>query len=323
MKRTPLTTAARSASPSSQLGLSACGGSSSKATKSSTGSTKTAVQRGRERRLQPVDSKGGTLPMANNGDWDSLDPGDMYYGYVVEPAARLRAHADWSSSPRPGQQGVELVPDLATSLGKPSDDNKTWTYHLRTGMKYEDGTAVTSKDVKYAVERVAGQGHVFPDGPTYFNDYLDLQGYVGAYKDKPPDKLGLKAIETPDDQTIVFHLNKAFSGFDYFAQLPATAPVPQAKDTGTKYKEHVISTGPYMFESNDAGKQFTLVAQPELRPQDRPRLGPQGAAGQDRRRSTSTPPTSTTGSSRATSTSPCGHRPQAGSAGQGPDPAER
>src|SRR5262249_21727466 len=76
------------------------------------------------------------------------------------------------------------------------------------------------------------------------------------------DKLGLKAIETPDDQTIIFHLKQPFAGFDDLAQIPATAPVPQAKDTGTKYKEHVVSTGPYMFQSNQLGKQFVLVRTP-------------------------------------------------------------
>jgi peptide/nickel transport system substrate-binding protein len=60
----------------------------------------------------------------------------------------------------------------------------------------------------------------------------------------------------------VFHLKAPFGGFDYFAMLPATMPVPKAKDTGTKYKEHVVSSGPYMFESNNLGKNFTLVHNP-------------------------------------------------------------
>jgi peptide/nickel transport system substrate-binding protein len=140
----------------------------------------------------------------------------------------------------------------------PSDNAKTWTYKLRTGVKFEDGTPVTSKDVKYAVERTLDKD-TFPNGPTYFNDFLDLQGYTSPYKDPSPDKLGLKAIETPDDQTIIFHLKQPFSGFDALAQIPSTAPVPRAKDTGTKYKEHVVSTGPYKFESNQIGKRFVLV----------------------------------------------------------------
>jgi peptide/nickel transport system substrate-binding protein len=64
----------------------------------------------------------------------------------------------------------------------------------------------------------------------------------------------------------VFKLKTSFSGFDYFAMLPATIPVPRTKDTGTKYKEHVVSTGPYMFEKNELGKSFSLVRNPNWDP---------------------------------------------------------
>ncbi len=210
------------------------------------------------------DAKGGTLRFANSGDWDSLDPADTYYAYTWNFIRNYgRALVMFKSAP--GRQGATLVPDLAESLGRSSDGAKTWTYTLRQGVKFEDGTPVSSKDVKYAVERSLDKA-TFPNGPTYFNDVLDRQGYTSPYSDPDPNKLGLKAIETPDDRTIVFRLNKAFSGFDYLAQLPATMPVPQAKDTGSKYKEHVVSTGPYMFETNELGKGFTMVRNPHWDP---------------------------------------------------------
>jgi len=199
----------------------------------------------------PSTKTGGTLRFANSGDWDSLDPADTYYGYSWN-FIRLYGRALTMFKPVPGAASNEIIPDLAETLGVPSDNAKTWTYKIRKGVKFEDGTAVTSKDVKYAVERSLDKD-TYPNGPTYFNDFLDLQGYTSPYKDSDPNKLGLKAIDTPDDQTIVFHLKTSFSGFDYFAQLPATIPVPQAKDTGSKYKEHVVSTGPYMFQTNDLG----------------------------------------------------------------------
>ncbi|MBN9097385.1 MAG: ABC transporter substrate-binding protein [Pseudonocardia sp.] len=236
----------------SALVLAACGGGSAS---SSSGSS--AAANGIS---NPSDVTGGTIRMANSGDWDSLDPADTYYAYSWN-FARLYGRSLVMFKSAPGAAGATLVPDLAESLGVPTDNAKTWTYKLRTGVKFEDGTPVTSKDVKYAVERSLDKD-TFPNGPTYFNDAFDLQGYTSPYKDTSPDKLGLKAIETPDDQTIVFHLKSPFSGFDYFAQLPATMPVPVAKDTGTKYKEHVVSTGPYMFKTNELGKSFTLVRNP-------------------------------------------------------------
>jgi peptide/nickel transport system substrate-binding protein len=212
----------------------------------------------------PSTEKGGTLRFANSGDWDSLDPADTYYAYSWD-FIRLYGRSLVMFKSAPGKDGATLVPDLAESLGKSSDNAKTWTYTLRKGVKFEDGTPVTSKDVKYAVERSLDKT-TFPNGPTYFNDFLDLQGYTTPYEDPSPDKLGLKAIETPDDQTIVFKLKSPFSGFDYFAQLPSTIPVPAAKDTGSKYKEHVVSTGPYMFDTNELGKGFTLKRNPNWDP---------------------------------------------------------
>ena len=64
----------------------------------------------------------------------------------------------------PGAAGIQLVPDLATSLGKVSDNGLTWTYHLKTGIRFEDGTTVTSQDVKYAIERTYAKD-VLPNGP--------------------------------------------------------------------------------------------------------------------------------------------------------------
>jgi peptide/nickel transport system substrate-binding protein len=243
------------------LGLAACGGGSDNSSgDSGSSSTKAEFNAAVSKVYNPSTTKGGTLRFANSGDWDSLDPADTYYGYSWN-FVRLYGRSLVMFASAPGADGAKLVPDLAEELGKPSADAKTWTYKIRKGVKFEDGSPVTSKDVKYAVERSIDK-ETFKQGPTYFNDFLDLQGYTSPYKDKSADKLGLKAIETPDDSTIIFKLLKPFSGFDYFAQLPSTIPVPQAKDTGTKYKEHVVSTGPYMFSENNLGKDFTMVRNP-------------------------------------------------------------
>jgi len=246
------------------LAAAACGSSNTPGTGNQGNTTTPEFNAAVGKVFNPSTTKGGTLKMAHPADWDSLDPGDTYYGYAWD-FVRFYGRSLTMFATKPGAEGAKLVPDLAESLGVPSDGAKTWTYKIRKGLKYEDGTAITSKDVKYAVERSLDK-EVLPNGPTYFNDFLDLQGYAGAYKDTSPDKLGLKAIETPDDQTIVFHLKTGFSAFDYFVMMPATVPVPRAKDNGTKYKEHVVSSGPYMFETNELGKKFTMVRNPNWDP---------------------------------------------------------
>ncbi|MFI7153266.1 ABC transporter substrate-binding protein [Nonomuraea sp. NPDC050022] len=243
------------------LAVSACGGGGS--AKKTGGATAEApasqYNAGVTQVVNPSDKTGGTLHMGMPGDFDSVDPGDQYYGYAWN-FSRLYTRALTMFKPVPGKEGLELVGDLAEGLGKASDGGKTWTYTLRKGIKFEDGTPITSKDVKYAVARSLDK-EILPSGPTYFNDWLDNGDYTGPYKMK--DKLdSWKGIDTPDDQTVVFHLKKAYGGFDYFAMLPSTAPVPAAKDTGTKYKEHPVATGPYMFKAHELGKRIELVKNP-------------------------------------------------------------
>jgi peptide/nickel transport system substrate-binding protein len=255
------------------VGLAACGGNGKSTNKGNGGgdATTPGYNAAVGKVFAPSDVRGGTIRMANSDDWDSLDPADTYYAYSWNFIRNYgRSLVVFKSAP--GAAGAQLVPDLAEALGVPTDGAKTWTYKLRKGIKFEDGSVITSKDVKYGVERSLDKA-TFPNGPTYLNDYLDRQGYTSPYKDPDPNKLGLKAIDTPDDNTIIFHLKTAFAGFDYFAQLPATIPVPRAKDTGSKYKEHVVSSGPYMFESNQLGKKFTLVRNPNYDPATDPDTG--------------------------------------------------
>ncbi|MFI6157649.1 ABC transporter substrate-binding protein [Kitasatospora sp. NPDC051170] len=203
------------------------------------------------------DKKGGTVTFEMKGTPDSLDPGNTYYAYIYN-FSRLYARPLTTFNPAAGEAGNKLVPDLAESLGQPSPDGLTWTYKLRAGLKYEDGTPITSKDVKYAVERSNFAPDVNSNGPTYFKELLvdNDTPYAGPYKDKEG---GLKSIETPDDTTVVFHLKHAFADFDYLVSAPQTAPVPQAKDTGSDYVKHVISSGSYKFQTYEDGKQAVLV----------------------------------------------------------------
>jgi len=244
------------------LGLSACGGgTSTKTAGGAAGSTaKAAFNAGLTQVFNPSEKKGGIIKMADEAVPDSLDPGDTYYGYQWD-FVRLYGRALTMFKPAPGKAGAELVPDLAEALGVASDGGKTWTYKLRKGVKFEDGTPIKAADVKYGVLRSMDKA-TFPDGPAYFEAMLSIpKGYVGPYKSKGMNTDS--AISTPDDSTIVFHLTSPFAGFDYLAQLPQTIPVPEAKDTGAKYKQHVVSSGPYMFASYAADKSYTLKRNPK------------------------------------------------------------
>nr|WP_260327911.1 ABC transporter substrate-binding protein [Streptomyces sp. Ag109_O5-1] len=203
------------------------------------------------------DKKGGTLTYELSDVPDSFDPGNTYYAYMYN-FSRLYARPLMTFEPAAGSKGNTLVPDLAASKGVSSDGGKTWTYKLRSGLKYQDGTPITSKDVKYAVERSNFARDVLSLGPNYFQQFLvGGDKYKGPYKDKSAK--GLASIETPDDTTIVFHLKTAFQEFDYLVSAPQTAPVPQAKDNGVDYVKNIVSSGSYQFQSYQDGKQAVLV----------------------------------------------------------------
>jgi len=245
------------------MGLTACGGGNGGGdggSGSSGGSSENKFNAALGSVWNPSNTKGGVLKLAHTGDWsDSVDPGNTYYGYSWD-FLRTYARALVMFRPAAGKASEELVPDLAESLGGASDGGKTWTYHIKKGLKFEDGTPVTSKDVAYGVERSVDK-EILALGPAYFDGMLNWPAnYKGPYK--TPDVDVSSAIETPDDQTIIFHLKQPFAGFDYLAQLPQTAPVPQAKDTGAKYKEHVVSTGPYKWKTYEPGKLYELDRNP-------------------------------------------------------------
>jgi len=242
---------------SSSSGAPSGGSSSSSSGGGTGGGVSAAYNAGNDGIVNKSDKSGGTVKYSLSSTPDSFDPGNTYYAFVWD-ASRLWARALTTFKPAPGKDGLTLVPDLAQSLGQPSDGGKTWTYKLRPGLKYSDGTPIKSADVKYAIERSNYARDVLSNGPSYFAANLvdNKSPYKGPYKDKTG---GLDSIVTPDDTTIVFHLKAPFADFDYLTSNPQTAPVPAAKDTGADYVKHIVSTGSYAFKSYDPNTGAVLV----------------------------------------------------------------
>ncbi|MFF3885158.1 ABC transporter substrate-binding protein [Streptomyces sp. NPDC001914] len=197
--------------------------------------------------------KGGTLTVLNSNPQSDFDPARLYTsGGGNVPSLVFRTLT--TRNREDGAAGAEVVPDLATDTGRPSENATVWTYTLKAGLKFEDGTPITSADIKYGIERSFAAE--LSGGAPYLRDWLiGGAGYQGPYKDKK----GLDSIETPDERTIVFHLNKPEGEFPYLATQTQFTPVPKAKDTGTKYEEHPVSSGPYKVVKNENdGERLTL-----------------------------------------------------------------
>ena len=260
------------------LALAAC--SSSSTTGGGGGGAATGFDAGTTSVVNPSSHKGGTLAFASSAAIpDSTDPGNTYYAQMWN-LTRLYTMPLMTYQSCPGSCGGHVVPMLATAPGTVSDNGLTWTYHIRPNVHFEDGTLVTSQDVKYAIERTFDRGK-FPLGPSYWPSLLAPQNatcakamasgkttgcYPGPYVDRSKNLMGLNAVQTPNSTTVVFHLAKPFADLNYVAAIPQSAPVPPNKDTGANYQLHPISTGPYMFQSYQINKQLTLVPNPHWNP---------------------------------------------------------
>ncbi|MER6031417.1 ABC transporter substrate-binding protein [Streptomyces sp. NPDC001851] len=197
--------------------------------------------------------RGGTLYVLSPLDLEHLDPARNYVT-SSEDVGRLVYRTLTTFAAAPGQAGGKIVPDLATDLGRPGNGARTWTFTLKAGVKYEDGRPITSKDIKYGVERTFEAE--LPEGPPYARMWL---AGGAAYKGPAKDKSGIASIETPDDRTIVFQLNRPVADFGSAVSLPMFAPVPADKDTGVAYDSRPFSSGPYKIAEFELKKELTLV----------------------------------------------------------------
>jgi len=214
--------------------------------------------------LNPSTKTGGTINLISSQSFDSIDPGITYSAQTWN-VFRLFARPMMAYEHTPG--GNQIVGDLATGPGQQSNGGKTWTYTLRQNATFEDGTPITSTDVRWAIER-SNWSSLVGNGPTYFHNILTPPNdprFTNLDVYKSGDKMFDNIIETPNAQTITFNLPQAFGEFDYVMTLLQTAPVERAvdaKDSGVTYGKKPISTGAYKILSYDPGKELKLVPNP-------------------------------------------------------------
>ena len=194
--------------------------------------------------------RGGTLTVLTSQDVSSLDPGVTYQSLDLNVlAATVRTLYSYAPT-RPS----ELAPDLAAGPPQVSPDGKTLTVRLRSGVKFGPpvNRAVTSRDVKYAIERGFNPNVANPYASTYYGDLVGADRATGG---------PIAGIETPDDHTLVFKLTRPTASLMAQATvLPLSAPVPPeyAKPLDAKapsqYGNYLVSSGPYMLRADNDGK---------------------------------------------------------------------
>ena len=183
-----------------------------------------------------------TLNVSTSDKIISLDPADAYDYMSIEVINQVFDTLlvyDWKTS--------DLKPGLATEVptvanGGISADGKTYTYHLKAGVKFHDGTDFNSTNMKNSINRAI---RLDLDGSAAFLLY-DVGGLTADGKGKVNTAAGV--IDTPDPLTISFHLFRPVSFFNALMAFSVSAPVPDSySQTGKQPSTvgSVIGTGPY------------------------------------------------------------------------------
>jgi peptide/nickel transport system substrate-binding protein len=248
------------------IAVTACGGSSSSssATTAASGSSSSnsTLSLAGLANTKPVSTQkmGGTLNVISAEGWEHLDPGASYFqiDYLVVYATQTPLYMFTPTSP------TKAVPALASGPPTISADGKTVTVHIKPNYKWSPplNRAITSADVAYAFQRDFNPN--IQNG--YSSGYYPLVGAATA-AGKP-----ISGIKTPNKTTIVFHLTKPFGAtFAEALTLPGSAPVPESlaapfdKSSPSKYDSDPTKqafSGPYMIQSYSAGRNITLVRNP-------------------------------------------------------------
>jgi peptide/nickel transport system substrate-binding protein len=245
------------------LGIAGCGSPSSNNDKSSGGDSGgkittqanaiDATAKGPAKDV-PGFRKGGTIYVTAQTTPNTFDPTDIYYVDSNE-IGKLLFRTPTQFDIRDGHP--TLVPDL-TDVGTVSADKLTWTFKMQQGIKYEDGTPVKVEDLAYAIKRSFAHD-VYVNGPTYQTQFFkDGDKYKGPYKGGDT----YSGVETQGTDTLIIHLAKPFSDLPFYLSFPMFTPIPKAKDNKQDYKNHPLATGPYMFDTYQAGTSLTLKKNP-------------------------------------------------------------
>jgi peptide/nickel transport system substrate-binding protein len=234
------------------LVLSACGGGSSDDEDPAAGNG-------------PV--KGGTITFLTIQDQiNHLDPQRNYTGEdLAFTSAYLNRTLTSYKVSTDEKTANELTPDLATDTGTPNEDATSWSFTLKEGPKWEDGSPITCEDVKYGVSRTFATD-VITDGPQYAVAYLDIPKdkdgasvYKGPYVTKGNDTAAFDKAVVCEGNTITFNLADPVPDFNFTVTLSSFSPVPKAADTGEKYDQKPVSSGPYKIQEYTIGNQLVLV----------------------------------------------------------------
>ncbi len=190
---------------------------------------------------------GGTLMVHHEDDARSFDPA-LAYDEISGMGIKLMFETllDYDHD-------LAFVPRLAAAMPEQSADGRTFTFHLREGVRFHNGRELVAEDVRWSMERMLLPSTSSP-GAVF---YSALDGLEAFQSGRSPHVSG---IEVLDARTIRFRLREADQTFLNSLALPFSAPVPreEIEARGERFGRDPVGTGPFRFESWEPALRATF-----------------------------------------------------------------
>lgn len=205
-----------------------------------------------------ADHRGGTFVILTPSSPVTIDPG---IDYGTAWAEIILSHDGLVAFKKVGgAHGGDIVPDLAVAVPAPTDRGKTYSFKLRSGIKYSDGTLLKASDFKNVFERMF-KVH----SPVAGSFYSTIIGAKACAATPATCDLSKGVVTNDSAGTVVFHLTENSTEFVQQLALPFAFAVPSTapnKDIGSK---QLPGTGPYMWASYTPNRELKLVRNPNFK----------------------------------------------------------
>ena len=182
--------------------------------------------------------RGGTVRIGAPPPATAVDPVTMYDGTAIGLVQLVGEYLIWLD------RDLRLVPRLATERHSDAA-GRTWTFRLRPGVAFSDGTVLDAGTVKSTFDRLLDPGNRSAALPTF----------AGI--------LAPGGVRAPDPRTVVFSLQRPFSDFPYLVSAGNYNAVILKKDYAGSFTRSPIGTGPFRMTAYDPSTGATFTRNPQ------------------------------------------------------------
>jgi len=202
----------------------------------------------------PEGATNGTVTyMEAAGIYDGVDPATIYLGTELAAFRRI-VYRGLTALPITDDPNPVVLPDLATDIGTSDDGGLTWTYTIKDGVKWQDGSALTADDFLYGLKRAydADLSNGTGVGTVYLAQYAGSVDYVGPFTSTPEQEASFAEHFFVEGNTITYKFDLPWPDFPYAAAaLFTTDPYQESFDLGTQNLWKINSNGPYILEGGE------------------------------------------------------------------------